>query len=191
MLEINMLKQPILTKDVFSDSAILTTDAQRKFVISLFVGEVFNAKIVRLYKASSNGFEASVFHSFCDNKGPTLTLIKTNAGHTFGGFTTISWDSSNTYKNDTQSFLFSVDKQTKYPIVNAYTNAIYCHQSYGPTFGNGHNIYVSDNSNSNTTSYVRSAYAYNMPAGANGNHSILTDGNADFQTTEVEVYLVQ
>ncbi len=92
MLEINMLKQPILTKDVFSDSAILTTDAQRKFVISLFVGEVFNAKIVRLYKASSNGFGASDFHKFCDNKGPTLTLIKTTAGHTFGGFTTISWD---------------------------------------------------------------------------------------------------
>ncbi len=56
MLEINMLKQPIMTKDVFTDSAILTTDAQRKFVISLFVGEVFNAKIVKLYKATSNGF---------------------------------------------------------------------------------------------------------------------------------------
>ena len=56
MLEINMLKQPFLTKDVFSDSAILTTEAQRKFVISLFVGEVFKAKIRRLYKASSDGF---------------------------------------------------------------------------------------------------------------------------------------
>ena len=52
MLEIKMLKQSF----VFSDSAILTTDEQRKFVISLFVGELFNAKIVRLYKASSNGF---------------------------------------------------------------------------------------------------------------------------------------
>jgi hypothetical protein len=45
MIEINLLKQPILTKDVFSDSAILTTDAQRKFVVSLFVGEVLNARI--------------------------------------------------------------------------------------------------------------------------------------------------
>ena len=56
MLEINMLRQPFLTKDVFSDSPILTTEAQRKFVISLFVGEVFKAKIRRLYKASSDGF---------------------------------------------------------------------------------------------------------------------------------------
>ena len=110
MLEINMLKQPILTKDVFGDSAILTDEAKRKFVISLFVGEVFNAKIIRLYKATSNGFGAAQFHAFCDNKGATLTLIKTTGGHTFGGYTTISWDSSGTWKNDTQSFLFSVDK---------------------------------------------------------------------------------
>jgi hypothetical protein len=49
MKEINMLKQPILTKDVFGDSAILTDEAKRKFVISLFVGEVFNARISRIY----------------------------------------------------------------------------------------------------------------------------------------------
>jgi hypothetical protein len=117
-------------------------------------------------------------------------LIKTTAGHTFGGYTTISWNTTTGYKNDTQSFLFSVDKQTKYPIVKDYGNAIYCHSGYGPWFGNN-NILVYDNSNSNTSSYVRNAGEYNIPAGANGNHSILTDGNPNFQTTEVEVYLVQ
>ncbi len=68
-----------------------------------------------------------------------------------------------------------------------------CHSSYGPTFGNGYTINVSDKSNSNTSSYVGggNSYAYNIPMGANGGHSILTDGNQHFQTTEVEVYLVQ
>ena len=127
----------------------------------------------------------------CNNKGPTLTLIRTTGGHIFGGFTTTSWDSSNAYKNDTHSFLFSVDKQKKFPIVKSFTSAIHCNSSYGPTFGNGHTIHVTDNSNSNTSSYVRKGYEYNIPAGANGNHSILTDGNYNFQTTEVEVYLVQ
>jgi hypothetical protein len=70
-----LLKQPIMTKDVFNDSSILTNEEQRKFVVSLFVGEVFNAKITRLYRATSNGFGASAFHYFCDNKGPTLTII--------------------------------------------------------------------------------------------------------------------
>lgn len=69
---------------LFSDSAILTNEAQRKFVISLFTRKL-NA--TRLYKATSNGFAAANFHSLCDKKGPTLTLIKTTAGHTFGGFT--------------------------------------------------------------------------------------------------------
>ena len=75
--------------------------------------------------------------------------------------------------------------------MNTYQNAIYCGSSYGPTFGNGYTIHVSDNSNTNSNSYVRYANAYNIPLGANGNHSILTDGNTNFQTTEVEVYLVQ
>jgi hypothetical protein len=78
----------------------------------MFKGRVFDCQVTRLYKATDPnvGFTAAKFHSLCDNKGPTLTLIKTVAGHTFGGFTTINWDTSGSYKNDTQSFLFSVDK---------------------------------------------------------------------------------
>lgn len=40
-------------------------------------------------------------------------------------------------------------------------------------------------------SSVQQGNAYNIPPAANGNHSILTDGNSNFQTTEIEVYLVQ
>ena len=170
-------------KDIFNTSAILTTEQQRDFVRSLLVGKinVFCGQITRLYKATDPGvgFAVSKFHSLCDNKGPTLTLIKTVAGHTFGGFTNISWDSSNSYKNDTQSFLFSVDKLTKYPIANNYQNAICCNSSYGPIFGNGHTICVDDNSNANTNSFVNPGNNYNIPTAANGN-SILTDGNKNF-----------
>ena len=79
---------------VFNSSAILQTDAQRKFVRSMFYGRVFNCQVTRLYRATdpNHGFTAAKFHSLCDNKGPTLTLIKTVDGHTFGGFTTACWD---------------------------------------------------------------------------------------------------
>ena len=112
-------------------------------------------------------------------------MIKTVAGHIFGGFTTISWDSSGTYKNDTQSFLFSVDKQTKYPIVKNNQYAIYCGASYGPTFGGGHDIYVADNSNSNKSSYTRdnsksTNCCYNLPVAPGKSDSILTDGEFYF-----------
>jgi len=71
-----------------------------------------------------------------------------------------------------------------------YGNAIYCGAPHGPTFGNGHVIHVSDNSNANTISSVKSNGTYGVPNAANG-HSILTGGNLNFKTTEVEVYLIQ
>ena len=39
-----------------------------------------------LYQASRDGFAAAVFHSKCDNKGPTVTIV-----NIFGGFTEQSW----------------------------------------------------------------------------------------------------
>ena len=113
----------------------------------MLIAYKFIVKLTRLYRATVNGFQAAQFHALCNDKGPTLSLIRTTAGHIFGGFTTISWDSSNGYKNDTHSFLFSVDKQIKFPIVNSFGNAINCTSSYGPTFGSGCDLYVSDNSN--------------------------------------------
>ena len=76
--------------------------------------------------------------------------------------------------------MFSVDKLTKYDIKNNHSRAIYCYSSYGPTFGNGHNLYITDNSNANTNSHTSSGNEYNLPAGANGGHSILTNGTPDF-----------
>jgi hypothetical protein len=117
LIDINIIKYPFKDNTEFNDSTILTNEAYRRFVLSLFIGYIFNAKMKRLYRATANGFSAAQFHALCNDKGPTLSLIRTTAGHIFGGFTTISWDSSCSYKNDTHSFLFSVDKQIKFPIV--------------------------------------------------------------------------
>ncbi len=40
-----------------------------------------------LYKLKSHGDSASTFHSYCDNKGPTLTLVRNTRGYRCGGFT--------------------------------------------------------------------------------------------------------
>lgn len=47
-----------------------------------------------LYRASRDGFAAIDFHSRCDNKGATLTLVRTEAGELVGGFADLSWQSS-------------------------------------------------------------------------------------------------
>ena len=45
-----------------------------------------------LFRGSRDGFQAETFHSKCDNKGPTVTIVK-SGNNIFGGFTEISWNS--------------------------------------------------------------------------------------------------
>ena len=90
-----------------------------------------------LYKASSDGEEATTFHKFCDNIENTISFIKTGGYRRFGGFTTQTWNQVNSYtKTDQHAFVFSLDKLKIYP----YTNngrAIRCDNNYHPTFGVG------------------------------------------------------
>jgi hypothetical protein len=47
-----------------------------------------------LYKGTRDGFKASKFHELCDNKGSTLTLIKSDQNKIFGGYTSVGWKNS-------------------------------------------------------------------------------------------------
>ena len=50
-----------------------------------------NQKNWRLcYKASQEGCNANEFHSRCDGKGPTVTIVRVQ-DYIFGGYTDISW----------------------------------------------------------------------------------------------------
>ena len=44
-----------------------------------------------IYRASEHGYTAESFHEYCDDKGPTLIVIKSSGGWIFGGYTTQSW----------------------------------------------------------------------------------------------------
>ena len=69
-----------------------------------------------MYRGSRDGWMSKDFHSLCDNKGATITLIKTDDGWVCGGFTSLSWDTSGSWKCDQLSMLFSVDKQRVFSI---------------------------------------------------------------------------
>lgn len=49
-----------------------------------------NSKWTRCYHARSDGFTAHAFHSRCDNKGPTITLVQVKE-FIFGGFLDQNW----------------------------------------------------------------------------------------------------
>ena len=54
------------------------------------VARSVNSAWKRCWHASVDGWAASTFHSRCDGKGPTVTIIRVGK-YIFGGYTSISW----------------------------------------------------------------------------------------------------
>lgn len=104
-----------------------------------------------LYSGQLDGFRANDFHSRCDSKSPTLTIIISENGNIFGGFTRGSWGRNyETIKDET--FIFSlknqfskaakfVSKKEKKDI-----GKIKCEPNAGPIFGE-EEIYICDEAN--------------------------------------------
>lgn len=104
-----------------------------------------NIKAQLLYDAKRDGGLSTTFHQLCDNKGPTLTLIKTSDGKRIGGFTFKDWNkNTNNYISDNKAFLFDLDKNQRYNVVNA-DKAIYSGGEYGPIFGGHHDLIIYKN----------------------------------------------
>ena len=137
-----------------------------------------------LYKLTIHGDSASTFHSYCNSKGYTLTLVRTNKGYRSGGFTSQSWTSSGGNIDDQNAFLFSLDYKEQY-FTNDGKNAIYDNSSYGPTFGNTHDLYIANGCSQNYSSYCDFPYAY-----SGVKPRILSGGFYNFKVNEMEVYQI-
>ena len=77
----------------FNNSLILSS-VQRQTLIDWLMDTLTSPSddYALLYRASRNGWAASNFHSFCDNKGPTVTVVK-SGNYIFGGYTAQQWES--------------------------------------------------------------------------------------------------
>jgi len=103
-----------------------------------------------LYKASRDGWSPATFHQRCDNKGATYTRAIINDGKVLGAYTSLSWSSSvQNYKGDPTAFLYDgtnkfTSKNGVYGVDPPYST--YMNSSYMPTFGGGHDFYLSGQS---------------------------------------------
>ncbi|XP_046852219.1 uncharacterized protein LOC124445537 [Xenia sp. Carnegie-2017] len=130
---------------------------------------LYGKKTKRCYKATSNGWRASTFHSCCDSKGPTLVIVK-YGGCIFGGFASKSWGGSSRYIRASDSFIFSLKNPAglapfKSSIYRYQQYAMYTSSSYGPTFGGGHDLKIGNNARTSTSSYTNFGHTYKLPSG--------------------------
>jgi len=146
-----------------------------------------------LYRGSKHGFKNSDFHNMCDGKSNTLALIKSTTGYIFGGYRSVPWSCSGSYKSDSTAFLFTVTNPSYTPLklnVTDSANAVYHNSGYGIHFG-GSDIQVSDSSNTNADSNIY-IYSYQYPEGKSGEEGVkFFLGNTNkFKSAEIEVLKV-
>jgi hypothetical protein len=143
-----------------------------------------------IYKASIDGFNSNIYHQRCDNKQPTMTIVKLNNGKMIGGFTEFSWITDNNVEQNWSEF-------GKGFLYN-FTDNIYLERKgtrntlrnwpSGPVFGSGFDMKI--DLNNLTNSYVNSNGSYGEQIknilGLNG----MTYFQGEYTIIDVEIYLL-
>ena len=152
-----------------------------------------------IYKATKDGFSAKDFHRCSDDKGPTMTIIQSQASdYLFGGYAEISWGCDGKYHFDPAAFLFTLKnphniQPTKFLRNPNERNSVGHADHSGPLFGgvvitdgkNSNDIWISDNANENQQSRCEFPSTY---IDTTGKGETLFTGSKNFRVKEIEVY---
>jgi len=148
-------------------------------------------ELKKLYQATIDGDGPINFHSRCDNIPNTLVIIKSAGNRRFGGFVSIPWSSSNgEWKDDSNAFLFSLDKRKIYSYKKD-GKAVCNHKNYGPRFGLGHAIYIGPNCIQEKQLYTYESYSSSSYNFNGDNNALSEDGKSShIYASEYEVFQV-
>ena len=188
-------------RETFVSKIKLTRD-EINSMVGFLPNEYQSCKWKLLFRASEHNFSARKFHEMCDNKNPTVTIVQSKEyNNIFGGFTQAKWACTGNYRHNTSTFIFLLRRgeNAKHhqnigfrnliiPMKwhNKYANgqnAVYHSRSYGPTFGGGFDLYLSDNCNLNKNSYSNLGHTFN----AVKDNNVLA-GSHNFSVEEYEVW---
>ena len=89
---IYLVQCKILFPGLWESSAIIAGNVFYQSHLKQFMAPAvgLNPEWVLCYRASTHGWAGSTFHSRCDGKRDTFTIIK-NGEYVFGGYTDIPW----------------------------------------------------------------------------------------------------
>ena len=76
------------SEPAFNLSAILSGNISYDQQLTQWIGGNWTAKLC--WRATRDGWAVSTFHSNCDDKAPTVTIVKVG-DYIFGGYATATW----------------------------------------------------------------------------------------------------
>ncbi|MCB9738942.1 MAG: SMP-30/gluconolactonase/LRE family protein [Deltaproteobacteria bacterium] len=115
------------------------------------------------YRKSVDGASAATWHSKCDGYASSLVLMSTSGGAKRVAGYLPTKTSGGGYQAGTGGFLTRLGSGVVHTGGNS--SAQYNSPSYGPTWGNGHDLHVKSNM---TTGYSQLGYAYDCVVGTKG-----------------------
>ena len=162
-------------------------------------GIKYNPSLRMYYKATTDGDYA--FHEKTDRWEGYILLIKDSKNNIFGGYTSKNFRPNSllgvyygSEKVDKTAFLFNLNKNEIYPIINDNANChIYGDIEDGPVFGSYQNSDLSIASKFlSVKSYSEFPKSYNLNGKSNIKKNILrlTNGQKRFLIKELEVFRV-
>ncbi len=148
----NNIKEVSSKKDntnYFKDSKIIKNNEDINFILSALKEKINFSSMKIIYQATIHGDTGRDFKLHCNNKGPTLVIIKSKNNEIFGGFTKCNWTNKNfDYGYDKDAFLYSITNKKYFNVIIPEKAIINYDEGYAfACFGNQNNwdgIYIFD-----------------------------------------------
>ena len=168
------------------ESSIIKENNEYKKALKNWINSNKKIEAQLLYKKSRDGGQISKFHELCDNKGPTLTIFKTEDGNIGGIYTPLSWDDHHTvWKNDLDTFMFNLNKSEKYKKLKNECS-IYLEKNHGPWIAH-FGFHITDQMNKIRHEGTNINDYYENGANILPNN---TNGTKYFNVSDVEVFKI-
>ncbi len=136
-----------------------------------------------IYKASCDSDTAEAFHKKCDKAKASIVLVETRNEKRFGGYTSQSWSGDCEDKFDNDAFIFSLDKNKTYDVIQNKP-AIGCYPEFGPIFFGWQNRIFD-------RAFIQGGSTYKRMRNYETEKDYeLTDGDQSFDIRDIEVYEV-
>jgi len=166
-----------------SKSNIINNDLFKK--LNDWINPFKSLKFKLIFSATINGDKSKDFHKFCDGKGPTVTIVKGENDHIFGGYVTVPYSSDCQSHYDDKAFLFSLTNMKKFPI--KIKEKAVCHlNTWGPYIG-----YLDYCDLAIDSGCLNNKYSYSNPKSYEFNRvDLIGTTEYNFKVGDYEVYLV-
>ncbi|KAM3140473.1 hypothetical protein pb186bvf_007453 [Paramecium bursaria] len=158
--DLDQIQQQILKLIMKQNGQLLIKDIQEFPSVQYLINQGKSFKCELIYQGSRDGLSCEEYWKRCDLQENLLTIMTSENGNVFGGYSPCILDCSiPQYLQDPsfQSFIFQYNKKQIYKLKNQQY-AVYANRDYGPTYGNGHDLTINSDFQYGSTSNFGMAY---------------------------------